>query len=256
MGLEPLLPDVVLGAKRERRSCDLSIIADPEDVIQDHNAVYRTGTSGIAYFSPMNKAVLIAVGAVVLVFGGLGYVGYTVVSGVISPARSDRPLSDSEAGQVQTSITILHKQGLSDDEKLAITLLKTGLWRAATPQDVFMKEAQAEGDTPFAYTLSNGHHPSAIVLASRFFTDTTDTGRAAIMIHEMGHYRAYVSHGQSTEYDGYKAEYDKSKKLGLSERDGLVYFGMLDGVVEYVVPVDKSYAKQADVKGYMDQPGP
>lgn len=204
----------------------------------------------------MNKPVIIALAAFVLVFGSVGYLAYKVLAGSVESSRSDRPLSATEAQQVQTSITIMQKQGLKDDEKLATSLLKTGIWRAATPDDLYMKGAEAQGDTPFAYTLSDGRHPSAIVLASRFFTDTTDTGRAAIMIHEMGHYRAYEAHGQSTEYDGYKAEYDKSKQLGLSEKDGLVYFGMLDGVVEYVVPIDKSYAKQANVKAYMDQSGP
>jgi hypothetical protein len=201
----------------------------------------------------MNKSIPIAVAATILVLGGIGYLGYLVVAGTVTPVSVTDTLSDSEAAQVRTSIGILHKQRLSDDEKLASTLLKSGTWKAATPQDVYMKSAESQGDTPFAYTLSNGHHPSAIVLASRFFTDTTDTGRAAIMIHEMGHYRAYVAHGQSTEYDGYKAEYDKSKKLGLSERDGLVYFGMLDGVEEYVVPIDKSYAQYPDVKAYINQ---
>lgn len=187
-------------------------------------------------------------------FGGMGYLGYTVVARAVSDDSGPRwSLTDTEAAQIKTSIGILHKQGLSDDERLASTLLKSGIWKPAAQDDVYIKGAESQGDTPFAYTISDGHHPSAIVVAARFFSDTTDTGRAAIMIHEMGHYRAYVAHGQSTEYDGYKAEYDKSKKLGLTERDGLVYFGMLDGVEEYVVPIDKSYTKYPDVKAYINQ---
>jgi hypothetical protein len=135
----------------------------------------------------------------------------------------------------------------------ATQIERIGLWHAASPTDGYLKRAEQAGDTPFAYTLSSGHHPSAIVLAPRFFTETTPTARAALMIHEMGHYRAYVQTGHSDEYDGYKAEYDTHTKLGLGESDGLTYFSMLDGVVENVAPRLPVYKTYPDVQGYIQQ---
>jgi hypothetical protein len=178
-----------------------------------------------------------------------------IVSARSLGGRTDLPLSQSQREEVAAGIALIQSKGLTTDAALATQLLQQGIWRAASPKDAYIRMAEDGGDTPFAYTLSGGHHPEAIVLAARFFDQsTTDTGRAALMIHEMGHYRAYVMNGKSTEYDGYKAEYDKSKRLGLSDKDGMVYFGMLDGVAEYVVPFDSSYGKKPDVKNYMDQP--
>jgi hypothetical protein len=71
------------------------------------------------------------------------------------------------------------------------------------------------------------------------------------MVHELGHYKAYVKSGRSDEFDGYKAEYDSRHKLGLSEKDGLVYFAMLDGTAEYVAPRDKGYAANPDLKQFL-----
>jgi len=205
----------------------------------------------------MNKRLIIAVAALLIVFGGIGYLGYAVIAGVISAPSSSTALSTSQTAQLQSEIVMMKKAGLNDDSKLAARLLAQGIWQASAPDDAYLKGAEADGDTPFAYTLSSGHHPSAIVLAPRFFTDATDIGRAAFMIHEMGHYRAYVATGKSTEFDGYKAEYDKAKQIGLSDKDGIVYFGMLDGVGEYVVPIDKSYANKPDIKAYLnDSNGP
>lgn len=136
--------------------------------------------------------------------------------------------------------------------ELSERLAARGIWVKATPDDVYLKQAEKNGDTPYAYTLSSGKSPSAIVLASRFFTeDLSPASRASLMVHEMGHYEAYVATGKSDEFDGYKTQYDVAKKLGLSETDGIIYFMMLDGVEEYVVPRDHSYADKPDVKAYM-----
>jgi hypothetical protein len=144
----------------------------------------------------------------------------------------------------------MRTQGLKAQADLALKLEKQGIWRAASPSDLYITEAELQGDTPYAYTLSPGFHPIAIVLAKRFFDEATPTGRAAVMIHEMGHYSAYIKFGRSTEYDGYKVEYDTHAKLSLTERDGLVYFSMLDGVDQYVVPRDPKYKNYADIRQF------
>ena len=75
------------------------------------------------------------------------------------------------------------------------------------------------------------------------------------MIHEMGHVRAYLKTGRSEEYDGYKREYDTHARLGLTERDGLTYFALLDGVTEYVLPRAPAYKSRPDIKAYLAQSG-
>lgn len=170
-----------------------------------------------------------------------------------TPKRTDRPLLPTEAAIVQTALTLMHERGLTDEAALGHRIQQRGLWRAATPDDPYMHDAEKAGDTPFAYTLPENRRPVAIVLAPRFFSDTTPTARAAVLIHEMAHYRAYYAKRNSDEFDGYKAEYDTHTKLGLTEADGLTYFAMLDGVAEYVVPRLPEYKTFADVKAYMTE---
>jgi hypothetical protein len=160
-------------------------------------------------------------------------------------------LSGQQLAELTASIQIMRDRGLTSQANHAAALIKLGMWRQATPKDIYITAAEREGDTPYAYTLSPGHKPIAIVLASRFFIEATPTGRAAVMIHEMAHYQAYVATGHSDEYDGYKAEYDTHTKLGLTEQDGLVYFAMLDGTAEYVVPRVPSYKANADLKQFL-----
>ena len=60
-----------------------------------------------------------------------------------------------------------------------------------------------------------------------------------------------VEIGVMPNMDVAKAEYDSYPRLGLSDKDGLVYFSMLDGTAEYVVPRDKTYAKRSDLKQFL-----
>src|SRR5437868_6200237 len=136
------------------------------------------------------------------------------------PKTVGQPLASDQLQSVQAAVDKMASVGLSDDVKLGGELLSKHIIKAATPDDVYMKGSEKAGDTPYAYTLSDGKQPSAIVLAPRFFTEATPIGRAALLIHEFGHYRAYVATGKSDEVDGYKVEYDKHKQLGLTESDG------------------------------------
>jgi hypothetical protein len=160
-------------------------------------------------------------------------------------------LTSDQTAALTQALQLMRSHGLVDEGALGQKLLAEGIWRAATTDDKYIGGAEKAGDTPFAYTLSPGHNPVAIVLAARFFDQATPLGQAAVMIHEMGHYKAYVKNGRSVEYDGYKAEYDSYPRLGLSDKDGLVYFSMLDGTAEYVVPRDKTYAKRSDLKQFL-----
>jgi hypothetical protein len=169
------------------------------------------------------------------------------------PSRSDQSLTTDQTTMVQAALTLMQSRGLTEDAAFGTNLLNQGIWRAASSTDTYIAQAERAGDTPYAYTLAEGKHIFAVVLAPRFFTETTPTGRAAVMIHEMGHVRAYQATGHSTEYDGYKREYDTHKQLGLTDADGLVYWSMLDGVVENVVPRDPSYKHKPDVKDYIAQ---
>ena len=147
----------------------------------------------------------------------------------------------------------MQHKGLTKFSALASRLDRNGKWRAATASDPYLAESENAGDTPFAYTLPDEAHPHvpiAIILAPRFFTDADPVAQAALMIHEMGHWQAFVKNGSSTEYDGYKTEFDNHKAIGLSEQDGLTYFAMLDGVEQNVVPRDESYAKLPEIVAY------
>jgi hypothetical protein len=173
-----------------------------------------------------------------------------------SAALPGTPLSESQRAAVTAAITLMQKKGLKSFVKLANDIDSQGKWRAASSTDQYLAESEKSGDTPFAYTLPDSahpHRPVAIVLAPRFFTDADPVAQAALMIHEMGHWAAFVKTGKSTEYDGYKTEFDNHRKIGLTSQDSLTYFMMLDGVVENVVPRDKSYAKDPEIVAYNKQ---
>lgn len=195
---------------------------------------------------------LVGVSAFCLACVGVIAFGLLALARTPAPQRTDRALSEREDEPIQAAAALLRQRRLTSEAALVVQIERRGQWRAATPDDPYLKQAEQSGDTPFAYTLADGHHPTAIVLAPRFFADTTPTARAALMIHELAHYRAYVKSGRSDEFDGYKAEYDTHDTLGLGEGDGLTYFALLDGVVEYVAPRLPAYKKRPDIKGYME----
>lgn len=187
----------------------------------------------------------------VLLSTGFGLLAISVALAA-GPTLPGRALSDKEASAVTADIAAMRSAKLPDLAKLASRLMAAGEIRAALPDDQWLAGAEKAGDTPYAYTLPNPSAPKspiAIVLAPRFF-DATPKAQTSLLIHEMGHWRAFVATGASTEFDGYKLEYDTYRKVGLSESDGLTYFAMLDGVVQYVVPKLPSYGKQADIKAY------
>ncbi|MGO8674212.1 MAG: hypothetical protein ACLQVD_22970 [Capsulimonadaceae bacterium] len=167
------------------------------------------------------------------------------------PPAIGTALTANQAGVVTAAIALMSRCGLVGDAALASNLLQRGIWKAARPDDPFLSASEKSGDTPYAYTLPHDKSPTAIVLGPRFFVEATPIGQAALMLHEMGHYRAFVRTGMSTETDGYKAEFDTHGRIGLTERDGLVYFSMLDGVVQYVVPEFPVYKQNPEVKAYM-----
>lgn len=201
----------------------------------------------------MKKPLILALLAAFILLSAVTIFGVVTVARSLAPKRTDRKLSASETATVRAAVARMRQATLTDEAALAETLTAAGIWRAATVSDPYLKQAEASGGTPYAYTLADGKVVQAVVLAPRFFTEATRNGRAALMIHEMGHYRAYVATGKSDEFDGYKREYDTHGQLGLGETDSLVYFSMLDGVVEYVVPRLPAYKAKADVKAFIDQ---
>jgi hypothetical protein len=174
------------------------------------------------------------------------------------PSGIGQPMTSAQSKNVTDAIALMRKKGLSTWADQATTLAKAGKWKAAKTNDPYLTASEKAGDTPFAYTLPDDKHPHSpieIVLAPRFFTDADTTAEAALMIHEMGHWRAFVKNGSSTEYDGYKVEYDTHDQLGLGESDGLAYWAMLDGVEQYVVPRAPAYKNYPDEKAYIEQSG-
>jgi hypothetical protein len=165
-------------------------------------------------------------------------------------------LTDNQHAAISSAIELMDSSGLARFAGLARQIDRAGEWRAALPNDQYLAASEKSGDTPFAYTLPDPSHPYqpiAIVLAPRFFTDADERAQAALMVHEMGHWLAFLKKGKSTEYDGYKTEFDNHKALGLTSDDGLTYYAMLDGVEQNVVPIDKSYAKQSEIVAYNNQ---
>jgi hypothetical protein len=171
----------------------------------------------------------------------------------LGSSQAGRPLTTEERKTVMEAIGVMAVHGLPDQAKLADDLLTRHMWRAALPNDEYLAVSEKQGYTPYAYTLSDGKHPNAIVLGPKYFKEADTVGRASLMLHEMGHYMAYIRTGRSDEVDGYKAQYDTHTKIGLSERDGLVYFSMLDGVEQYVIAKYPKYAQFPDVKAYIKQ---
>src|SRR5579884_3366000 len=121
-----------------------------------------------------------------------------------APARVGRPLTSAESAQVSSAIGLMRQKGLGHWADQASQLQTRGLWKAALSNDPYLAASEKAGDTPYAYTLPDDRHPHSpveIVLAPRFFTDADTAAEAALMIHEMGHWAAYVKSGSSTEYD-------------------------------------------------------
>jgi hypothetical protein len=187
-------------------------------------------------------------------------IGLLILSSCHSSGISTSPpgqnLTPTQLASVKSALTLIRNAGLKTYADLGDNLLAQNQWQAALPNDPFIAQAEKGGDTPFAYTLPDNSHPKqpiAIILAGRFFIDADPTAQAALMVHELGHWMAFQRQGSSTEYDGYKAEFDSHKALGLTSADGLVYTFMLDGVDQYVVPIDKSYAKNPEVAEYIKE---
>lgn len=201
----------------------------------------------------MKKPLILALLAAFILLSAVTIFGVVTVARSLAPKRTDRKLLAGETATVRAAVARMRQATLADEAARAETLATAGLWRAATGSDPYLKQAEASDGTPFAYTLADGRKVQAVVLAPRFFTETTPNGRAALMIHELGHVKAYQSIGKSDEFDGYKLQYDTHTKLGLGERDSLVYFSMLDGVVEYVAPRLPTYKSRPDVKDFLAQ---
>jgi len=205
----------------------------------------------------VRRPVLAALGVLVFAacLAGLT-LGLLAVRRALPPAaRSAAPLTAAQTTALRAAITLLRKRGLAGDASLAAALLQQGKWHAAGPDDPSLAQAEHAGGTPYAYTLADGKKIVAVVLAPRFFGEATPTARAALMVHEMGHVRAYLKTGRSDEYDGYRREYDTHAQLGLTARDGLPYWAMLDGVTQYVLPRAPAYKSRPDVKAFLAQSG-
>jgi hypothetical protein len=102
---------------------------------------------------------------------------------LLTPSRSDLPLTPPQASAVRAALALMRQRGLTDDAAFGAAQLAQGHWRAASSTDTYIAGAERAGDTPYAYTLADGKAVRAIVLAPRFFTETTPAARAALMIH-------------------------------------------------------------------------
>ena len=91
---------------------------------------------------------------------------------VAAPHRP--PPGASETASVVAAIALMKHRGLTDDAALATTLRQQNKWRAASPTDAYMAQAEHAGDTPIRLhprrreshrrrrprpPLLHGHHP-------------------------------------------------------------------------------------------------
>ncbi len=165
----------------------------------------------------------------------------------------------AEAAAVLNATKYLYERKANAWANLIRLIDKAGKIRVGTDDDTYFAQETKNGDTPYAYTLPTEptlarpfgpQFPVAIVLAPKWF-DTSLRSRASLLVHEAGHWKAYLVKGLSDEYDGYKAQYDANPLIGLDQSDSLPYFCMLDGVAENVVKRAPEYGKKPDVADYI-----
>lgn len=163
-------------------------------------------------------------------------------------------LSASQTSDVQQSIDLLYECGLRPDAGLAVSLIETDSFRASRFFNWLSDLSQSQGGSFGFYAYTPVLSRRLVFLGPSFWAQNTE-GRASIAVHELAHIRRHRVRSMrgfprsSDEASAYRYQYHRYPEIGIDSVgvDGEVYWDMMLGIREYVIPERPQYAKREDI---------
>jgi len=186
----------------------------------------------------------------VLVYGTL----VLLATLVLLDANVGRPLTDRETERVRSAADYLNAHGFRAEARMVYRIIGDGGFRTSSFFETLGGLAAARG-SDFAYYAYTPVLSRKRIFVGNSFWDVGKAGRSSIIIHELAHIRRHTENRlrgfprRRDEAFAYERQYMTHRALRLTEDggDGMVYADMMVGVISYVLPVHREYAKRADI---------
>lgn len=163
-------------------------------------------------------------------------------------------VTPADATEIRRVITVLEESDLPSDAMMARSILKSDGYRRSRFFDWLnhLSETRGSGFGFYAYTPVLSKH--LIFLGENYWRQDNE-GRASVTVHELAHLRRHRDHGarglsrRADEYGAYSYQYLTYPRIGIDPqiKGSDVYWDMMYGIRDYVVPVSPEYAKREDI---------
>jgi hypothetical protein len=164
------------------------------------------------------------------------------------------PISKQQQMMVDSAIALIASKHLSPDESILRDVRSCGNFRQSWLLN-HLAEKGRNGDSDFGFHAYTPVLSRTRIFLGEDFSCIGAKGRASVLVHEAQHLRRHrrrILRGiprTADEAEAYTHQYYTYRKLGLRESsDSLVYWDMMLGVKQFVVPRNPRFAKLADIK--------
>lgn len=163
-------------------------------------------------------------------------------------------VSSGDASMVSRAIAHIAASGLKEDTKLLKRIQKNKGIRQSYFYNYLVSRAERSGRDFSFYAFTPILSRSKIFLGDGFQSAET-AGRSSVLIHEGMHIKWHSERlwrgfpRRVDEAHAYAHQYDTHKEIALCAYggDGTVYWDMMIGIREYVLPISPRYAKMEDI---------
>gem|GEM_PF-3716825 len=163
-------------------------------------------------------------------------------------------LATSESSAVADMIAVLDDSGLRSDAHMARSVLRSSRFRKSRFFDWLNAFSEARGYDFAFYAYTPILSSRRVFLGDNYWRQDA-YGRASVTVHELAHVRRHERRAMrgiprsSDEVEAYRYQYQTYRAIGIGSY-GIgsdVYWDMMYGIRDYVVPAYPEYAERKDV---------
>jgi len=169
-------------------------------------------------------------------------------------------ISPDEEALIIRAANYLESKHLTTDSKTIRRMVAEKNFRESNAYSVFFNR-KGYGSTAYSYYAYTPVLSRTKIFIGESFWEVGTVGRSSVLLHELQHIRRHrrrVLRGfprAPDEAEAYCRQYETHTTIGLPSYgiDGVVYWYMMIGIREYVLPLHPKYANEAEIRNAMRQ---
>jgi hypothetical protein len=183
-----------------------------------------------------------------------------LVALIVADTNLGRPITSQQRQCIYRAARYMEARGFKNDSQVALRIANSNHFRSSRFFRNVMTVAEARGGSFGFYAYTPIFSRTRIFLGGSFW-DAGEIGRSSIILHELAHIRWHRERfwrgipRHADEAQAYRRQYQTYRAIGLIPygSDSMVFWDMMIGIKDYLLPEHPDYSRHADVRWALRQ---